>query len=60
MVNDDDMNCDSTKDTLDDMSIAQIGFSMKVLNEYDMIIYSGKRGVKILKNRYGALGIVGK
>lgn len=58
IVNDDDMNCDSTKDNIENMSIAQIGFSMKVLNEYDEILYMGKKGAKILKSRYGVLGIV--
>lgn len=52
IVNDDDLECKSEKLTLHDLKITHLNFQLKDLDEFDLIIYSGKRGTKILKSKY--------
>lgn len=56
IVNDADMNCDIAKDTVDNMSIANVSFVKADLDRFDMIIYVGVKGSKILKSKYTPLG----
>ena len=58
ILNDDDMNCDSKSSKLENMGIENIGFSMFAIQSYDMIIYEGKKGSKILKSKYTKKGII--
>ena len=58
IVNDDDMNCDIAKDTIESMNLSNVGFSNLVLDKYDMVIYVGAKGSKILKSRYTPLGLI--
>ena len=58
IVNDDDMNCDIAKDTIETMNLGNVGFSSLVLDKYDMVIYVGAKGSKILKSRYTPLGLI--
>ena len=60
IVNDDDMNCDIAKDTIESMNLSNVGFSSLVLDKYDMVIYVGAKGSKILKSRYTPLGLITK
>lgn len=60
VVNDDDMNCDISKDTIDTMNLGNVGFSNLVLDKYDMVVYVGAKGSKILKSRYTPLGLITK
>lgn len=56
IVNDHDMNCDISKNTIDSMSIVNVGFVMSDLEKYDMIVYIGAKGSKILKSKFTPLG----
>lgn len=58
IVNDDDMNCDIAKDTIESMNLSNVGFSSLVLDKYDMVIYVGAKGSKILKSRHTPLGLI--
>lgn len=58
IVNDDDLNCDCSSKTIEDISILNVGFSVSVLDSFDMIIYSGSKGAKILKSTYTKTGII--
>lgn len=58
IVNDDDMNCDIAKDTIETMNLGDVGFSSLVLDKYDMVVYVGAKGSKILKSRYTPLGLI--
>jgi hypothetical protein len=60
VVNDDDMNCDIAKDTIESMNLGNVGFSSMVLDKYDMIVYVGAKGSKILKSKYTPLGLITK
>ena len=56
ILSDEDMNCDPTSKDLGKMKIEDIGFSMFAIKDYDLIIYEGKKGSKILKSSYTKKG----
>ena len=58
IVNDDDLNCDCSSKTIDDISIANVGFSVSIIDSFDMIIYDGTKGTKIIKSTYTKTGII--
>ncbi len=58
VLNDNDMNCGEK--TIDQITLSDIGFSSLVIKDYNLIIYSGKKGTKLLKNSlFGKTGIIG-
>jgi len=58
IINDDDLNCDCSSKTLEDINITSIGFSVSVIDSFDMIIYDGSKGTKIVKSVYTKTGII--
>ena len=58
IINDDDLNCDCSSKTLEDINITSIGFSVSVIDSFDMIIYNGSKGTKIVKSVYTETGII--
>lgn len=56
ILSDEDMNCDSSSQDLSKMTLDNIGFSMFAIKDYDIIIYDGKKGSKILKSKYTKKG----
>lgn len=57
VVDDNDVEC-KTDSKLEKMTIGNLNFIPKDLDKFDMIIYQGKRGTKILKSKYSITGIV--
>ena len=55
-VNDDDLECDCKEVNLDNLSIANVGFRLPDIERFDMVVYKGKRGEKILRSKYTSLG----
>jgi len=55
IVNDDDLECRKNKEEkkieLDDIKLSSVGFLMKDLEKFDLIVYKGKLGKKVLKLR---------
>lgn len=58
ILNDDDLECDCKDLNINDLTIASIGFRLSDVDGFDMIIYKGKRGEKILRSKYTGLGII--
>lgn len=58
IVNDDDLNCDCSSKTIDDISIINVGFSIGVLDKFEMVIYKGSKGTKILKSSFTKTGTI--
>lgn len=52
IVNDSDLSCDCEKVSLDNMTILNLNFVWKDIEDYELIIYKGKRGTKILRSKY--------
>lgn len=53
LVGDDDLECTKPTDivTIEDINLGKVGFRSFDLERYDMIVYKGKLGQKILKLR---------
>jgi len=58
IVDDDDMNCDCSTKTINEINISNVGFSVAILDSFDMIIYDGSKGTKIIKSKYTKTGII--
>lgn len=58
IVNDDDLNCDCSSKTIDDISIINVGFSIGVLDKFEMVVYKGSKGTKILKSSFTKTGTI--
>lgn len=56
ILNDEDMNCDSRNSSIDNMGVENIGLSMFAIQDYDLVIYEGTKGSKILKSKYTKKG----
>lgn len=52
IVNDDDLECSSESLTLSDLNTGHLSFLKDDLEPYDLIVYKGKRGTKILRSKY--------
>lgn len=57
ILGDDDMNCDTAED-ISKMSLKHIGLSLLAIDKYDMVVYEGRKGSKILKSKYTKRGII--
>lgn len=58
LIGDDELECNCKDKTIDDINISMVAFSPDTLKKYDMIIYSGSKGVKIVKSTYTKTGKV--
>lgn len=58
LIGDDELECNCKEKTIDDINISMVAFSPDTLKKYDMIIYSGSKGVKIVKSTYTKTGKV--
>ena len=43
IVNDDDLNCDCSSKTINDITIVNVGFSVGVLDKFEMVVYKGSK-----------------
>lgn len=56
IVDDNDLDCNCEKVTLDNMTILNLGFISKDIEKFDLIVYVGKRGTKVLRSRFCNIG----
>lgn len=56
IVEDSDLDCNCDKVTLDNMTVVNLGFLPGDIEKFDLIIYEGTRGTKILKSKYTGNG----
>ena len=56
IVGDSDLDCHCDKVTLDNMTVVNLGFLPGDIEKFDLIIYEGTRGTKILKSKYTGNG----
>ena len=49
IVDDNDLNCNCEGLTLEEINLGKAGFVNVDLEKFDLIVYKGKRGKKILK-----------
>lgn len=58
LIGDDELECNCKDKTIDDINISMVSFSPDTLKKYDLIIYSGSKGTKIVKSTYTMTGKV--
>ncbi len=58
LIGDDELECNCKDKTIDDINISMVAFSPDTLKKYDLIIYSGSKGTKIIKSTYTMTGKV--
>lgn len=58
LVNDNDVECKTDHD-LTKMTVANLNFIPSDLDGYDMIIYQGTKGTKVLRSKHTKTGIIG-
>ena len=58
ILNDADMNCDTKTADINKLGLEDIGLSMFAIQGYDMVIYEGIKGSKILKSKYTKKGVI--
>ena len=51
IVGDDDLECTKKEVTLDSINLSKVGFLMKDMEKYDLIVYKGIHGKKVLRIR---------
>lgn len=59
IVDDEDLNCEDKKITLTDLNLLNLSFNPEDLKPFDLIVYKGKKGTKILRSRYFKSGKIG-
>ena len=52
LVNDNDLECDCKDLKLENMTVSNLSFISSDLDKFDLIIYNGKRGTKILRSKH--------
>ena len=52
LVDDNDLECDCKDLKLENMTLQSLSFISSDLDKFDLIVYSGKRGTKILRSKY--------
>ena len=58
LVNDDDLDCDCKDLNITDLNLANVGFRLADIERFDMVVYKGKKGEKILRSKYTGLGVI--
>ncbi len=58
IIGDIELNCNCDDLTIEDLNISHIGFGQIILDKFDIIIYDGKKGTKLLKSTYTKTGVI--
>lgn len=59
LVNDDDLKCKTDNVSLYNLNLSHLNFLEKDIQNFDMIVYQGIKGCKILKNNRFKTGKIG-
>lgn len=59
LVNDEDLNCEDKKVTLTDLKLENLTFKAEDIINFNLIVYKGKKGTKILKSDFFRTGKIG-
>ena len=60
IIGDDELECKCEGKSIDEINVSSIGFSIETLEKFDLIIYQGKKGTKIIKSKYTNTGVIKK
>jgi hypothetical protein len=60
IIGDDELECKCEGKSIDEINISSVGFSIETLEKFDLMIYQGKKGTKIIKSKYTNTGVIKK
>jgi hypothetical protein len=58
IIGDNELNCNCKDLKIEDLNITHIGLNLSILKQFDLILYSGEKGTKLIKSRYTKTGII--
>lgn len=58
IVGDNELRCNCDEITIDNLTITDLGLSLEVLKDFDLIIYSGVKGLKLIKSKWTGTGVI--
>ena len=58
IVGDQDLECNCDSLGLADITLGVVGFNFSDLSRFDMIVYKGRKGEKILSSKHTKSGII--
>lgn len=58
LLNDDDLQCRRENMPIEELCLLDTSFILSDLEPYDLIVYQGRKGVKVMKSRHFKNGIV--
>ena len=56
ILGDQDLECKCEDLKIEDLTISHLGFKLGDLEKFDMIVYTGNKGQKIIKSKYTKTG----
>lgn len=59
ILSDTELSCNCKELTIDDLNITHVGLNMNILDKFDLVIYSGSKGDKVLKSKFTKTGTIG-
>lgn len=58
VLSDDDMECRRENMPIEELGLVDTSFTLKDLEPFDIIVYQGRRGTKLLRSRNFKSGII--
>lgn len=52
IVNDDDLECNCSSITLENLNLSNVSFNAVTLDRFDLVVYKGNKGMKVLKSKF--------
>ena len=56
IIGDVELNCNCENLTIDDLNITHIGLAQTIQDKFDLILYEGSKGTKLLKSTFTKTG----
>lgn len=58
IIGDVELNCNCSEITINELNITHVGLSTAVLDKFDLVLYSGDKGTKLLKSTWTKTGTI--
>ena len=58
IIGDNELNCNCEEVTIQTLSIADVGLNVTILDQFDLVLYNGKKGLKLLKSKWTGTGVI--
>lgn len=58
IITDTELNCNCPDLSIEELSLSNIGLNQDIIKNFDLILYSGKKGTKLLKSTWTKTGVI--